>query len=121
MKKIWFLILAVVLCLSLCACGTTKSFNKYVGEYTYEESSGWKETLTIRANGTGTWVQRDRYGQQRQFDVKWSSDDRYITLNCTHKENGDSFSQTFESKGSQLFQVTDSEYTYDDVIFTKVS
>ena len=64
MQKALSLILALIMCLSLCACGLLNPENKYAGSYTSNYSRkfviengtefGVKELLVINSDGTGT-------------------------------------------------------------------
>ena len=63
MKRILSLLLALALSLSLCACGTNKEKSKYVGTYTYNNSSYYRTvgdekftvtySLVLDSDGTG--------------------------------------------------------------------
>lgn len=82
MKKAISLILALVLCLSLCACGDNKELEKYYGTYEWEiaymasvaDYVSAKETITISKNGTGT------------FCVVCTKDSQYITADTVLAE-----------------------------------
>ena len=103
MKKTLSLILALILCLSLCACGTT-STSQFVGTYEDKYSiteyySGWgynnlthqiscTEVLTLNDGGTGTFeTTATSSGEYYQVGdviekgtVKWTDEGDYITI-----------------------------------------
>ena len=105
MKKTLSLILALILCLSLCACGV----NKYVGTYTDEtigvyrvEDIHFKTTniMTLNANGTGTLIMKatesvsPSYSAENNYEIKagdilcqytlnWEDVDGYLVVDGT--------------------------------------
>ncbi len=98
MKKALSLLLALVMCLSLCACGGNKEMKKYAGIYSgnihyYEAIYGPEklynmETLTLNADGTGHYeVTATSSGKfilegttLQSGDVTWEVSDNYIVV-----------------------------------------
>ena len=107
MKKVIALILALVMCLGLCACGAsnhTEPGSQFIGTYEdkcslTEHYSGWgynnlvnaiscKETLVLNGGGTGTFkAVATSSGEHYQSGevvnegtVQWTCDGDYITI-----------------------------------------
>ena len=106
MKKALSLILALVLCLGLCACGKTNSeTHKYVGTYTTESDSYYEmpygpeaiwyyETLTLNDDGTGRYTKTAansgaliaKDAELESGDVNWEVVDGYIVVKYSGKK-----------------------------------
>lgn len=155
MKKVISLLLALVMCLSMCACGVnnTETSNnsqnkKYVGIYENEYSVGsfavfYTVSLELLPDGTGTYtgiatkvdasqctIGLEEGDVVRKGTVDWEVSDDYIvihysiTLNLTKKLLGkwstttqepESWTETYELKGSKLINVTRASDTWDKV------
>lgn len=103
MKKVIMLILALVLCLSLCACGNNAALEErisalekeiemlksdagaaenvekkypaeYVGEWKMKDSFGDVSVLTLNADGTGS------FAGSFSTDVIWEYNEKYNTI-----------------------------------------
>ena len=53
MKRIFALILALIMCLPLCACGDDSVFGTYKGKYLYDGNQ-YAETIILNQDGTYT-------------------------------------------------------------------
>lgn len=107
MKKVISLIIALVLCLGLCACGAsnrTELGSQFIGTYEHKytllesysaygynnlvNSISCKETLILNGGGTGTFkavaTDSGEYYQSgdvvQEGTVQWTCDDDYITI-----------------------------------------
>lgn len=60
MRRILSLILVLILCMSLCACGGTSGKNKFVGIWKGPDVEGYNCTITFKSNGTYIF-EHDKY------------------------------------------------------------
>lgn len=101
MKKVTSLIMTLVLCLSLCACGNASVSGTYEGErYGYDFT--FKEVLTLNSDGTGT-IEGTATSPGKnmkigdiyvQGTVKWTSEGDYITITSSLQYKGFGTSET---------------------------
>ena len=81
MKKAVSVILVLVLCLSLCACGR-KTTDAYIGKWETEDEGYYKYNMEVKADNTGVLTMA---GETENFT--WVFDDYTRTLVLT-SENG---------------------------------
>ena len=137
MKKALSLILALVLCLGLCACGNS-SGKKFVGEYIEDRGYGIErsgnhiqQTFVLKSGGTGTYKETVDKGDAiveagrliADGTITWKVEDEYvvITTNIDYYygwENSIPYfsneicsskttTETYELKGNKLINITD--------------
>ena len=94
MKKALSLILALVMCLSLCACGSSKYIGSYHKEYNIAGNGYWgdwvraEEVLELKANGKGTFQVILTHNSEnisagtvvREGTVTWKKSGEYVII-----------------------------------------
>lgn len=75
MKKILTVLLALAMCLSLCACGSAgNNGGNFLTKSEWKDIGNKESTLTFNPNGTGIFEGRDMtWAQTDQKIVKWSA------------------------------------------------
>ena len=122
MKRILALILTLVMCFGLCACGSS---SKFVGTYVYK-MSWFTYTIVIEPNGKGTFNTKltDSGDVVQTGTVTWVVDDNYISVTetPTWTESGqeifsstDVHTSTYELIGSQLIPQNNGGVSYTKV------
>jgi hypothetical protein len=133
MKKLFALILALVMCLGLCACGSSEYVGEYEGTNNYE-----KRTLSVKSNGKyilefdrgsangtdfineecGTWEEVDGYVvfKTASYTVKQYSTESGELLSTKSSDLNDLDGKQFELKGTYLYETIS-----DSLGFQKVS
>lgn len=102
MKKAISLLLAVIICFSLCACGANNDSNKspfgkndseaYIGTWVYDTQKGNIITYHFNKGGIGYWEQSTKSGAKWEFT--WEVKDGVVVT--TRNAVGTTFLDSFE-------------------------